>query len=90
MPKIAKRQGFGNILAEGTMHAATQIGGEAPNIGVYLKTGAAPRTHDHRVRWMEMLDAATSSTSTIDSANAATPTQLFGLESLMNPFSPMR
>jgi len=88
LPKIAKREGFGNILAEGTMHTATLIGGEAPDIGVYLQTGAAPRSHDHRVRWVEMLDVATSSTSTIDSANAATPPQLFGIEPLTAPFSP--
>ncbi len=86
--KIARREGFGNILAEGTMQAAALIGGEAPDIGVYLKTGAVPRGHDHRARWDEMLDAATSSTSTIDSANASTPPQLFGINPPTDPFSP--
>ena len=88
LSKIAKREGFGNILAEGTMRAGAAIGGEAPNIGVYLQTGVAPRSHDHRARWVEMLDAATSPTSTIDSANASTPPELFGLKPLTDPFSP--
>ncbi len=88
LPRIAGRQGFGNILAEGTMQAAALIGKGAPEIGVYFQTGAAPRTHDHRARWEEMLDVATSATSTIDSANASTPPQLFGIEPLTNSFSP--
>jgi len=88
LPRIARRQGFGNILAEGTMPAAATIGGEAPDIGVYLQTGAVPRSHDHRARWLEMLDVATSSTSTLDSANASVPPPLFGIEPLTAPFSP--
>ena len=88
LPKIARREGFGNILAEGTMRAARAIGGEAPNIGIYLQTGAVPRSHDHRARWVEMLDTATSATSTLDSANASTPTDLFGIKPLIDVFSP--
>jgi len=86
--KIARREGLGNILAEGTMRAAGLIGGEASQMGVYLQTGAVPRSHDHRVRWEEMLDAATSPTSTIDSASVATPPQLFGMEPLNDLFAP--
>lgn len=88
LPRIARREGFGNILAEGTMHTAAVIGGEAPEIGVYLQTGAVPRGHDHRARWEEMLDVATSSTSTLDSANASTAPQWFGIAPLTDPFSP--
>lgn len=88
LPKIARREGFGHVLAEGTRQAAELIGGEAPDIGVYLQTGAVPRSHDHRVRWEEMLDTATSPTSTIDSANVATPPQLFGMEPLNDLFDP--
>ena len=79
---------LGNTLAEGTMRTAATIGGGAPDIGIYLQTGAVPRGHDHRARWEEMLDVATSATSTLDSANQATPPQLFGLEPLTDPFSP--
>jgi aldehyde:ferredoxin oxidoreductase len=62
---IARREGLGNILAEGVMRAAQTIGGEAPDIGVYVKKGQAPRGHDHRGRWLEMLDTATSDCGTI-------------------------
>lgn len=62
---IAHRKGIGNILAEGVMRAAEAIGGEAPNIGVYVKKGHAPRGHDHRARWLEMFDTATSDCGTI-------------------------
>jgi aldehyde:ferredoxin oxidoreductase len=62
---IAYRRGIGNILAEGVMRAAQAIGGEAPNVGVYVMKGQAPRGHDHRARWIEMLDTATSDCGTI-------------------------
>ena len=51
MHKIAKREGFGGILAEGVKRSAEKIGGEAPNIAVYSEKGHAPRGHDHRPRW---------------------------------------
>ena len=63
---IAHRRGIGNILAEGVKRAAEAIGGEAPNLGVYVKKGQAPRGHDHRARWLEMLDTATSDCGTIE------------------------
>lgn len=62
---IARREGIGNVLAEGVMRAGQTIGGEAPNIGVYVRKGHAPRGHDHRGRWLEMLDTATSDCGTI-------------------------
>jgi aldehyde:ferredoxin oxidoreductase len=62
---IAFRKGIGNVLAEGVMRAAQALGGEALNVGVYVKKGQAPRGHDHRARWLEMLDTATSDCGTI-------------------------
>jgi aldehyde:ferredoxin oxidoreductase len=67
--KIAHRQGFGNTLAEGVMRAAQAIGGEAPNIGVYVKKGHSPRGHDHRASWTQLFDTATSSVGTIETGN---------------------
>lgn len=64
--KIAHRQGFGNLLAEGLMRTAEKLGGEALNLGVYLKKGNAPRSHDHRADWTEMFDVATSNTGTLE------------------------
>jgi aldehyde:ferredoxin oxidoreductase len=64
--KIAKRDGFGDLLAEGVMRAAQRIGGKAPDLGVYLMKGLAPRGHDHRAKWHEMLDTATAGTGTYE------------------------
>ncbi len=64
--KVAKREGLGNILAEGVKRSAEYFGGEALNIGVYTEKGHAPRGHDHRARWVEELDYATSGVGTIE------------------------
>ncbi|MBF8267041.1 MAG: aldehyde:ferredoxin oxidoreductase [Dehalococcoidia bacterium] len=40
--KIAFREGFGNVLAEGTMRAARLIGGEAPSMAVHTLKGNSP------------------------------------------------
>ncbi|MFC2018394.1 aldehyde ferredoxin oxidoreductase family protein [Chloroflexota bacterium] len=49
--RIARREGFGDILAEGAMSAARHIGGEAPNFAIGTIKGNTPPTHDHRARW---------------------------------------
>ncbi|MCX6012868.1 MAG: aldehyde ferredoxin oxidoreductase C-terminal domain-containing protein, partial [Chloroflexi bacterium] len=64
--KIARRQDYGNVLAEGVMRAAKAIGGEAPDIGVYVKKGHTPRSIDHRAKWSEMFDTATSNVGTVE------------------------
>ncbi len=85
---IARRRGFGDTLAEGVMRAARIIGGEAPDIGVYLKKGLAPRGHDHRARWIEILDVATSNVGTIESANVFVRPEEAGLPSVTDTFDP--
>jgi len=65
--KIAHREGFGAILAEGAMCAAQHIGGEAPSFAIYTKKGNTPRSYDHRAYWIEMFDKLTSNTSTLES-----------------------
>ena len=64
--KVARREGFGNVLADGVKRAAEQIGGEALNHAAYIQKGHAPRGHDHRARWAEILDYATSGSGTIE------------------------
>jgi aldehyde:ferredoxin oxidoreductase len=64
--KIANREGFGNLLAEGVKRAAEHIGDRALNCAIYTKKGAAPRSHDHRSYWNEMLDTCVSNTGTIE------------------------
>jgi aldehyde:ferredoxin oxidoreductase len=49
--RISRREGFGDLLAEGTMRAAERLGGEFPKMAVYVKRGNAPHIHDPRVRW---------------------------------------
>ena len=39
MHKIARREGFGDILAEGAMRAAQRIGGEAPSFAAAYDEG---------------------------------------------------
>lgn len=65
--KIAKREGIGDLLANGVMRASQQIGGEAADWAVYTRKGATPRGHDHRGRWSELFDTCMSNTSTIES-----------------------
>jgi len=77
LDKIARREGAGNILAEGVMRAAQHIGGEAPSMGVYLKNGHGPRAHDGRGRWGDILDYAVGGVG-INESNGGP---------VMNPFS---
>ncbi|MFC2039058.1 aldehyde ferredoxin oxidoreductase family protein [Chloroflexota bacterium] len=86
--KVAKREGFGNILAEGVKRAAEQIGGEALNRATYIKKGHAPRGHDHRSRWTEILDYATSSQATIETGPVAGVPEEFNLPEFSDTYSP--
>lgn len=78
--RIANREGFGDVLAEGTMRAARAIGGEAPNYAVHTLKGSTPRGHDHRAIWSEMFDTCTSNTGTLETG--------LGVAGGGNPFSP--
>jgi len=64
LENIAYRRGFGDLLAEGLMRAASKIGGDAVNMAVFTKKGNSPRTHDHRPVWNMLLDTAISSMGT--------------------------
>ena len=86
--KVAKREGFGNILAEGVKRAAEQIGGEALKYAAYIQKGHAPRGHDHRARWTEMLDYATSNQGTIETGPCTDAPLEFNLPAIKDTFSP--
>lgn len=62
---IAYRRGYGNILAEGVKYAAEKLGGEAVKWAIFTGKGSSPRGHDHRGRWVEMLDTCVSDTGTL-------------------------
>jgi len=84
---VNHRQGFGNLLAEGVKRAAEAMGGPAAACAIYTGKGASPRGHDHRARWEEMLDTATSSTGTLETGPPVHPTE-FGLPARITPFDP--
>jgi len=61
--KIAKREGVGDMLAEGVVRVAQQIGKEALSFAVYVKRRQAPHVHDLRTRWGTLFTQALSNTS---------------------------
>jgi aldehyde:ferredoxin oxidoreductase len=88
LKKIAFREGFGNILAEGTMRAAQAIGGEAPRFAVHTMKGNTPRGHDHRAVWYELFETCVSNLGTLESHKTA-PFSLFGVDPKYDRFDPM-
>lgn len=85
--KIAHREGFGDILAEGVMRAAAHLGGEVPNMAVHTMKGNSPRGHDHRTIWYELFDTCVSNTGTIETSRQVDRVR-FGLSSRDEPFNP--
>ena len=92
MQKIAWRDGVGDLLAEGVMRAAEEIGGEATNFAIHTLKGNTPRGHDHRARWTEMFDTVTSNTGTMETGPMVSmpPESLdaIGVEGSIDMFSP--
>jgi aldehyde:ferredoxin oxidoreductase len=86
--KVAHREGFGDILAEGTMRAARAIGGHAPQFAVHTMKGNTPRGHDHRAVWYEMFDTCVSNLGTLESHKTA-PFSLFGIDPEYDRFDPI-
>ena len=84
---IIRREGFGNILAEGVKRASENVGGPAADCAIYTMKGDTPRGHDHRARWEEMLDTCTGSSATLDSGPPVLPKEM-GLPARINPFDP--
>ena len=86
--KIARREGIGDLLAEGVMRASRKIGGEAADWAIYAQKGCSPRSHDHRgARWFELFDTCVTNTSTLESTWAGVHPQLVDLPTVTDPFS---
>jgi aldehyde:ferredoxin oxidoreductase len=83
---LSRREGFGDLLAEGVKRAAEKLGGAAKDAAIYTMQGSSPRGHDHRGRWDEMLDTCTGSTGTLESGVPVHVAEL-GLPTRINPFS---
>jgi aldehyde:ferredoxin oxidoreductase len=79
---VSRREGFGDVLAEGVKRAAEKLGGPAGLRGLH-REGATPRGHDHRAM-EEMLDGP-SSTATMETGNPVHPTEI-GQPARINPF----
>jgi aldehyde:ferredoxin oxidoreductase len=86
LSKIAKREGIGDILAEGVKRAAEHVGADAKQIAIYTEKGNTPRAHDHRNVWSKMLDTCTSDTGT-DEAGSQVAKKDLGLPADADPFS---
>lgn len=87
LQKIALRQGFGNLLAEGVRNAAQKLGGQAEEIGIYTLQGNVPRGHDHRARWTELLDTCLSNTGTIETTGGPFNVTNIGFKPIKDNFS---
>ena len=85
--KIARREGFGNILADGVMRASRQVGEEAAKLAIHGMKGTTPRTHDHRVNWWEMFDTSVSNLGTLE-AGTNPPFKVLDLTPTYNTFDP--
>lgn len=60
MKRISRREGIGDLLAEGVKRSSDKLGGEFPKIAVYVKKGNAPHIHDPRSRWGTLFNQVVS------------------------------
>jgi len=70
---IALLRGLGKILAYGVKRAAELIGGDAPNMAVYLGRGLAPHVIDPRGFWPMFFNLALSDTGSFYGAAGQDP-----------------
>jgi aldehyde:ferredoxin oxidoreductase len=89
LKKIACREGCGNIFAEGLKRVAEKFGGAAQKCAVYTLKATTPRGHDHRARWMELIDTCTSNTGTIEVGPGVPFIKELGQPPLKDPFDAM-
>lgn len=84
--KIARREGFGAVLAEGAMRAARTIGGEAPQFAVHTARGNTPLGHDHRPSWGMLFDIVVANTGSYE-LHVAPMAHIYGIKEA-HPDSP--
>lgn len=69
LSQTARREGFGNILAEGVVRAAAGIGSGASDLGIYLGKGCAPHVHDLRNLWEVLFSQIIANTPSFESVH---------------------
>lgn len=84
--KIARREGIGDLLAQGIMRASQKVGGEPADWAIYTLKGNTPRGHDHRGRWTEFFDTCVGNTGTIESNWGPVQPQIIGLPPFTDPY----
>ena len=88
LKNIANRRGYGATLAEGVKRAAEKLGGEAVKWAIFTGKGNSPRGHDHRGRWVEMLDTTISDTGTLQTQMLVQNKDLWKMPNPMDIFNP--
>ncbi|MBI2868974.1 MAG: hypothetical protein HYX96_04020 [Chloroflexi bacterium] len=86
--RIARREGFGDILAEGIKRAAERVGGEAVRRGVWIGTGATIRAIDGRSGWPHLVDQTFAQTGTSEVGAGTYPVaHEFGFPPVKNAYT---
>lgn len=85
---LARREGFGDLLAEGVKKAAETLGGPAYQAGVFTLKGASPRGHDHRFKREELFDTCISSNATFEVGMAVDADEL-GVPERIDVYDPV-
>jgi aldehyde:ferredoxin oxidoreductase len=88
LENISHRRGYGDTLAEGVKIAAEKMGGDALNWAIFTGKGNSPRGHDHRGRWVEMLDTVVSDTGTLETQMVVANKELWKMPNPMDVFDP--
>jgi len=88
MKKLAFREGFGDILAEGVMRASLKVGGPAADMAIYTTRGNIVRGHDHRRNWIMMLDGATADYGVDEEGLLLVQPVALGLPPTVDPLTP--
>lgn len=86
--KIARRDGFGDVLAEGVMRAAQKIGGDAPKFAVYTHKGNGPHVMDPRAMWSIAFGNAVSENGSVFAADMGDQGDLMGALGDINVLDP--
>jgi aldehyde:ferredoxin oxidoreductase len=87
--KIARRDGCGDLFADGVKRSAEKLGGDALKCAIYTLKGASPRGHDHRAHWMEFIDTCLSNTGTIETGGNLFTHANLGLMPVKDRFDPI-